>query len=140
MMVIGRRKLKGANCVPAVLSGYTGLSGASSHTSSKWKLSVGCLVRQLCANSAPTVRQLCTQYSPVPPLIHGANGSSLLVVRCANCVPTVRQRCVNGVPPVSQLCATGALVDSPSSRSSVFYSWAPLVLCLGLVLNIGRSS
>jgi hypothetical protein len=63
----------------------------------------------------------CTPDSLVPPLRHGANGSS---VGC-----TVRQ-----------LCATGALADSPSSRSSVFCSWAPLVICLGLVLYIGRSS
>jgi hypothetical protein len=35
--------------------------------------------------------------------------------------------------PVRQLCASGAPADSPSSRSSVFCSWAPLVLILGLL-------
>jgi hypothetical protein len=59
----------------------------------------------------------CTPDSPVPPLRHGANGSS---VGC----------------PMRQLCATGALADSPSSRSFVFGYGAPLVLSLGLLSSI----
>jgi hypothetical protein len=108
-----------------------------------------------CTNSVPTVSQLCATGEPtmchrcVPmvcsqrivltasryvhrtvnsdcPVHTGQSGASsqktLLAVLCANCVP-----------PVSQLCATGARADSPSSRSSVFCSWAPLVLSLGLL-------
>jgi hypothetical protein len=50
-----------SNGAPTV---YTAQSGASSHTWSKWKLSVGCPVRQLCTNRAPTVCQWCATSEP----------------------------------------------------------------------------
>jgi hypothetical protein len=35
---------------------------------------------------------------------------------------------------------SGAPADSPLLESSIFFSWALLVLCLGLVLSICKSS
>jgi hypothetical protein len=94
------------------------------------------LLAVLCANYVPPVSQLC------------ANVWSQRLVLTASCyvhqtvnsdcsMPPLRMEtllavlCTNCVPPVSQLCANGVPADSPSSRSSEFCSWAPLVLSLG---------
>jgi hypothetical protein len=113
-------------------------------------------VSQRCANCVPPVSQLCA--NGVQPTTSSDNRT----VRCANSVPTMSQLCGTGEPTVCHVMCTGqwivmetllvalsptvchrwatdAPTDSPSSRSSVFCSWAPLVLSLGLLSSFMSS-
>jgi hypothetical protein len=119
----------------------------------RWANCVPTVCRQrLVLTASRYVHRTVNSDSPVHTGQSGASSQKFCWLSCAptvchrwaNCVPPVRQlgttgeptvchRCANCVPPVSQLCVTGAPADTPSSRSSVFYSWASLVLSLGLL-------
>jgi hypothetical protein len=107
---------------------------------------------QHCANSVSTMclqRLVLTLTVTTSHCTHGLIGPPTMCQQCANgihmtircllsdmeqtealCVGYLVCTCSTGEPIVCHR-PTGALAGNPSSRSSVFCSWAPLVLCLG---------